>query len=211
MLGLPESTELKKQFSKAGIYKKFGLTSSAQAKFDSDISRMEIAAEISSEAIPSLTFRDVKRIFVVRVALKADRFDPKNIEYIAKTIDQKIVFVLEHGETARLAVWRGVLHVTNEAPLDELSLPMIGLTVDDIWQNIVIHIGDITIAEGSTLDRQIADDVRAKKIEVKIEALDRRIRAERQTRRQQEMLAEMTTLKRELKTIRNGGDADDSR
>ena len=42
MFNLPEVTELKKALPKAQIYRKFELTNAQAAKFDADISRIDI-------------------------------------------------------------------------------------------------------------------------------------------------------------------------
>ena len=47
MLGLPKSTEIKKQLPKTAIYTRFSMNAAAKEKFDSDISRLTIVNEVS--------------------------------------------------------------------------------------------------------------------------------------------------------------------
>ena len=63
-------TIMKKQLPKAAIYKKFNLNSSAKARFDSDISRMDIVGEISQSTVSLPAGDSVSSIFVLQISLK---------------------------------------------------------------------------------------------------------------------------------------------
>ncbi len=58
--------------------------------FDEQINRLSIIAEISPQI----------------VALKTAKCDKKNIALLSKLIDQRMLFVLQSSESARLSVYR---------------------------------------------------------------------------------------------------------
>ena len=65
--------------------------------------------------------------------------------------------------------------------------------------NIIVQIGGIEIAEGKTLDEQLATDGERDKLLKKIELLERQARSERQPRRKWELVEEIKHLKNTMK------------
>ena len=57
---------------------------------------------------------------------------------------------------------------TDWMPEDELTLEINGLNLDAVWDNFIIQVGGVSIADGNTLDEQIAADERRQKIEKEI-------------------------------------------
>lgn len=54
---------------------------------------------------------------------------------------------------------------TNWKPTESCTIEPRGLNLDKVWENIVVDIGGVSIADGNTLDEQIAADERRQKIE----------------------------------------------
>ncbi len=54
MLGLPQTTEVKKIIPKRALYSKFELNTAEQKEFDAAIRQMTIVNEISLRTIPAL-------------------------------------------------------------------------------------------------------------------------------------------------------------
>ena len=67
---------------------------------------MSIVHEISPQTVAIKESADVSAVYVVLVALKTNECDKKNIALLSKLIDQRMLFVLQSGDTARLAVYR---------------------------------------------------------------------------------------------------------
>jgi hypothetical protein len=113
-----------------------------------------------------------------------------------------MLFVLEHDGAARLAVFRaGKVFESGEKPLDDWRVSLAGLNLDSVWENIVVLIGGVTIAEGKTLDEQIAvDEERAKTLR-RIEQLEKQAWTERQPRRKWELAEEAKRLKTHLEEL----------
>lgn len=198
MYNLPEKAVMKKQLSKAAIYKKFNLNSSAKARFDSDISRIDIVGEISQATVSLPAGDNVSSIFVLQVSLKKKDFDEKSINLISKLIDQKMIFVLEFENKAKLAVYYGKLFQTDWQDINEISLNIQGLTLDSVYQNMIMQIGEIHIENDNSLDEQIVCDEKRAKLEKEIARLEKLARAEKQPKRAFELHQNITKLKRGL-------------
>lgn len=198
MYNLPEKAVMKKQLSKAAIYKKFNLNSSAKARFDSDISRIDIVGEISQATVSLPAGDNISSIFVLQVSLKKKDFDEKSIILISKLIDQKMIFVLEFENKAKLAVYYGKLFQTDWQDINEITLNIQGLNLDSVYQNMIMQIGDIHIENDNSLDEQITCDEKRAKLEKEIARLEKLARAEKQPKRAFELHQEIIDLKLKL-------------
>lgn len=212
MIGLPKSTEIKKQLPKNAIYAKFQMNTAAKEKIDADISRITIVNEVSAEKVHIAAGDQVKSFFVLLVALKKKDFDDKTIITISKLIPQNMLLVLECGDEAKLATYHTKLMQTEWKRKKALSVELKGLNLDSVWENIIMQIGSITIDQGNTLDEQIAADEHRQKIEKDIAKLEKQARVEKQPKRKFEMAQEANVLKKQLaeldKKIKEGTEDD---
>lgn len=201
MLGLPQSTEVRKPLPKAQLYKRFGWKPSQRDSFDSVVGRLDFIHWISPKTVPAITEgTEIKEIFVIEVSLKTRNFDMKPIEQLAKSIPQRVIYLLRFEEEYRLAVYHSKLFLTDWQALTTNSslLTTTLLNLDSVWENIVSSIGSLEVAEGNSLTEQIrADEERARLVR-QIEALERLMRSTSQPRRQRELYAEIKNLKHNL-------------
>ena len=196
MLGLPQSTEVKRPMPKAQIYKKFELKQAQRDAFDKDIARLDIVNLIAPQTIPAIAEgNEVKAIFVVDVELKHATYDAKNIALISKLIPQRMIFVLRFEDKMQIAVYHTKLFTTSWQSLDSANLTLSGLNLDIVWQNIVSSIGEVELAQGKSLTDQIKADEERSKIMRQIENLERQMRSTSQTHRQREIYAQLKKLK----------------
>lgn len=72
------------------------------------------------------------------------------------------------------------------------------MTLDKVWENIVVDIGGVSIADGNTLDEQIAADERQQKIEKEIAKLEKQARAEKQPKKKFELVQRIKKLSIEM-------------
>ena len=170
MLGLPKSTELSKQLPKKAIYEKFNMNTAAKEKFDADISRINIVAEISPNTVNIAKGETVSVIYVLQVILKHKEFEDKTISQISKLIDQNMVLVLDCDGERKLAIHHTKLLQTDWKPSDECSVALTGLNLDTVWENLITGVGSIEIEQGHSLDEQIAADEQKAKLEKEIRA-----------------------------------------
>lgn len=196
MLGLPQSTEVKRPLPKAQLYKRFDWKPSQRDSFDADVSRIDFVNWISPRTLPAIAEgNEIKEIFVIEVTLKTHDFDLKSIVHLAKSIPQRVVYLLRFENEAMLAVYHTKLFTSSWQPLDNASVPLDGLNLDTVWQNIVAFVGKLELTDGNSLTEQIrVNDERARLVR-EIESLERLMRSASQPRRQRELYAEIKKLK----------------
>lgn len=197
MLGLPKSTELSKQLPKKAIYEKFNMNTAAKEKFDADISRINIVAEISQSTVNIPKGETVSVIYVLQVILKHKEFEDKTISQISKLIDQNMVLVLDHDGERKLAIHHTKLLQTDWKPSDECSVALTGLNLDTVWENLVTQVGSIEIEQGHSLDEQIASDEHKAKLEKEIARLERQARNEKQPKKKFDIVQQIKKLRGE--------------
>ena len=198
MFGLPEKTELNKQLPKKAIYTKFSMNNAQKEKFDADISRIFIVNEISPATVNIAAGNDVSSFYVLLLSLKRTDYDTRTIEFITKLIPQKMLLVLEYEGKACLAVWRTKLIRSDWQSLDSISIDIIGLDLDAVWDNAIMQIGGIIVTEGNTLDEQIAVNTEREKLLKEIERLEKKARAEIQPKKKFELSQKIISLKKQI-------------
>lgn len=199
MYGLPISTERKRQLPKKAIYAKFDLKPAQRENFDADIARIDIVAMVSSATIPALNEgTNVKEFYVLDVRMKRKEYDTKNILLLTRLIAQHMVFALRYEDQVQFAIFHTKLFATAWKPFEQAILPMSGLGLDAVWENIVKEIGQIKVADGHTLVEQIADDDQRVKSLARIATLERKMASEKQPRRKREYFEQIKKLKENI-------------
>ena len=201
MLGLPKSTELSKQLPKKAIYEKFNMNTAAKEKFDSDISRINIVAEISPNTVNITKGETVSVIYVLQVILKHKEFEPKTVSQISKLIDQNMVLVLDCDGERKLAIHHTKLLQTDWKPSNECSIALTGLNLDTVWENLITQVGSIEVEQGLSLDEQIAADEQKAKLEKEIARLEKQARNEKQPKKKFELVQQIKELQKGLYNI----------
>ena len=196
MYGLPQTTEIKKQLPKKAIYAKFDLKPSQRESFDADVARIDIVAVVSSATVPALSEgKEVKEFYVLAVQMKRKEYDTKNITLLTKLIQQKMVLALQYKELTQFVIYHTKLISSAWQPTDDATLPLSGLNLDTVWENIVTQIGEIDVEEGNTLAEQIASNDQRTKLLAQIVMLERKIANEKQPRRKREYFEQIKKLK----------------
>ena len=199
MYGLPQTTEVRKQLPKKAIYAKFDLKPSQRESFDADIARIDIVAIVSSATVPALSEgTEVKEFYLLAVQMKHKEYDTKNIALLTKLIPQKMVLTLQYKEQTQFAIYHTKLISSTWQPTDDATLPLSGLNLDTVWENIVTHIGQIDVKEGNTLAEQIASNDQQAKVLAQIAMLERKMANEKQPRRKREYFEQIKKLKSQI-------------
>lgn len=202
MYGLPQRTEINKPLHKTKVFEKFDLTASQRDSFDADISRMFITHVVAESTIPTIKAgNEIADFYIIEVSLKRREYAPKNIELLAKFIPRKILFVLHFEEKAQFAIHHTKLICSEWQQRDTLNVPLAGLDLDAVWENIVATIGSITVQEGNTLTEQIKSDEQKTKLQKQIQLLQQKLNKEKQYNKQIEINAEIKRLKKQLNDI----------
>ena len=199
MLSLPNFTEVKRPLPKAQLFKRFDWSASQRERFDADVSRLDFVNWISPHTVPAIAEgMEVKEIFVVEVSLKSRDYDMKVIELLAKSIPQRIVYLLRYEDEAVLAVYHTKLFTSPWQSLEAISVPLSGLNLDAVWQNLVSSIGQFSVNQDKSLEEQIKIGEERSKLLRKIEVLKKQMNSTKQPRRKRELFAEHSLLMNKL-------------
>ena len=200
MYGLPDNCIINKPLYKKAVFEKFNLKSAERDRFDADISKIAIVAYVSPSKIPALhEGQEVKEFYVLQIQLKHRDYDSKNILMLNKLIPQKMVFALEFDDNIQLCIFHTRLQQSEWLNALDASIPIKGLSLDDVWNNIVAEIGGLSNDAEETLEQQIIGREEREKLLKQIEVLEKRCRLEKQTRKKYELHQQLLKLKEKLK------------
>lgn len=195
LLGLPKTTELNKQLPKKAIYAKFQMSPAAKAKFDADISRINIVGEISPNTTGIAQGQTVSSIFVLQVILKQHNFQASTIAQISKLIDQNMLLILDCGADRKLAIYHTKLIQTEWGSADVCIIELKGLDLDSVWENLVKSLEGGVWSEELSLDENIALHEQQAKLQKEITRLEKLARAEKQPKKKFELVQQINKMK----------------
>ena len=197
MYGLPPSTLINKPLFKKAVFEKFNLKAAERDRFDADISRMALVARISSATVPALTKgKEIEGFYVLQVVLKRKDYDSKNILLLHKLIPQSIVYALQYEDETQFCIFHTRLQQSEWMPTNEATITLQGLTLDDVWNNIVATFGSLDAQAEESIEEQIIHREQREKLLRQIESLEKQCRTEKQTRKKFELHQEISRLKR---------------
>ena len=199
MFQLPPATAINKLLYKTAVFEKFNLKAAERDRFDADISRMALVARVSSATVPALTKgKEIEGFYVLQVALKRKDYDTKNILMLQKLIPQKMVFAMQYEEQTQFCIYHTRLQQSEWRPTNEATIPLQGLSLDDVWNNIVATIGGLDVQAEESIEEQIIQREQREKLLRQIESLEKQCRIEKQTRRKYELHQQIVKLKEQL-------------
>lgn len=199
MFQLPPATAINKPLFKKAVFEKFNLKATERDRFDADISRMSLVARISPATVPALTEgQEINGFYVLQVVLKQKEYDVKNILLLHKLIPQNIVFALQYEEETQLCIYHTRLQQSAWMPTEESIIPLKGLSLDEVWDNIVASIGCLDATSEESIEEQIINREQREKLLRQIESLERQCRMEKQTRKKYELHQQIVKLKAQL-------------
>ena len=200
MLGLPESTALRKIIPKKVLFAKYAMNTAEQREFDNTIRQLAIVNEVSSRTIPALSSKpEDKAIYVLAVQLKQASCDEKLILKLLKLIDQRLILALSYEDKLQLALFHNKLIMDEPRPASEKRLYLQGLTINDVWDNLALSLAKIEAKEGQGAQEAIAKDVERASLLKEIEKLEKKMWSERQPKKKLELREQIIVLKQKLK------------
>ena len=196
MLGLSQSTEVRRSLPKAQLYRQLDWKPAWRDAFDSEVSRLDFVNWIAPKTVPAIAAGvEIKEIFVVEVMLKQPTISNDNLLRLVKSIPQRIVWALTFEDKVQLAAWHSHLFTSERIDAAEASLPLNGFDLDATWQNIICTLGEFVVEADKSLTEQIKVNEEQARLQAQIDRLDRQMRAERQPRRNNELFKQIQKLK----------------
>ena len=202
MFGLPANTIIHQPLYKNTVFEKFNLKAAERDRFDADISRMSLVARVSPATVPALAEgQNLRGFYVLQVVLKQKNYNVKNILLLHKLIHQGIVFALQFGDETQFCIFHTRLQQSVWMKSEDAMVGLQGLTLDDVWNNIVSTVGGLDAQAEETIEEQIVNREHREKMLRQIETLEKQCRTEKQTRKKYELHQQIIKLKEELKWV----------
>lgn len=199
MYGLPANTLINQPLYKKAVFEKFNLKAAERERFDADISKMALVARISPATVPALAEgQEIKGFYVLQVTLKHQEYDVMNILLLQKLIPQQIVYALQYENQTQLCVFHTRLQQSDWRNTESTEIPLTGLSLDEVWENIVAVIGGLDAQAEESIEEQILNREQREKLLRQIEMFEKRARTEKQTRKKYELHQQIIKLKEEL-------------
>ena len=199
MYSLPANTLINQPLFKKAVFEKFNLKTVERERFDADISKMALVARISPATVPALAEGlEIKGFYVLQVTLKHQNYDVKNILLLQKLIPQQIVYALQYENQTQLCVFHTRLQQSDWRDTESTEIPLTGLSLDEVWENIVAVIGGLDAQAEESIEEQIINREQREKLLRQIETLEKRARTEKQTRKKYELHQQIMKLKEQL-------------
>ena len=85
--------------------------------------------------------------------------------------------------------------------MEALQIKLQGLNFNQVWQNIILQIGELNLEQGKTLDEQISINEERSKLEKQIAALKKKAWAEKQPKKKFVLSQELRALERKLEEL----------
>lgn len=201
MLGLPQTTEVKKIIPKRALYSKFQMNTAEQKEFDAAIRQMTIVNEISLRTIPALQKQE-KAVFVLAVQLKQEGCAERILYKLSRLIDQRLLLALCYADKVQLALLFNNKILLNEfKPAAEQMVTLQGTGLNDIWEQFALQVANLTPSAGLTPASVIANAGRRAETEAQIAALTKKMFAEKQARKKLTLREAINKLKKELEDL----------
>lgn len=213
-LHFPEQTLLRRSVPKTAFYRHLEVNGKMKQHFVDDVESITWLYKLSASVLNVEEGKDVTEIVVFQVVLKEKECPNDVFLFIDSNMPRHIVFLLQYQEDFKLLFnykeWKdksvGTFSVlksfsTEWMSIEHLCLPLQGQSMDSIYENMAGTLSGYGTASREASKRAIElETVLNKKIKA-VEALQKRIRAEKQLNRQIEMSAEARSLKKEIASL----------
>ena len=205
----PKSTEFNRRIPKTTFYENLNISPALKRSFIEQIKIIYWRNKIATTTTNLAAGAVVTEVEVFEIRLAVPVLDEDVLRRIDTEIPYHILFLLEHG--GKYQAWIGYKEAsasgnnafkvtgyyhTEWMTLDELPLRIEGLNLDAAYESFVRQIaGDKLVSTNEeSLKDAVQRDEQKKKLQKQIDALQAKIRKEKQLNRQMEMNAQLIYL-----------------
>ena len=215
MIEYPVSTLVGKPVPKNAFYKHLELNTRLRTRFVEDVEKIVWAAKYTPSTLNVEDGATVHEIVFFEVTVKAEDLTDEIFLTIDKMMPRHVVFVLVYGDRCRLLInykeWadkeKGTFNIvktfrTSWQPSEGISLTIEGGTMDKIYESFAGQVSGFGTNNAADTRRIIAIENEIATKQKLAEALQKKIRKEKQFARQMEMNTEARALKREIAKLK---------
>lgn len=204
----PQSTEVGKKIPKQRFYDNLNISPALKRSFINDVNAVIWENKLAESTMNVLSGEKVLEIEVFRIILNNKDFDENILRQMDKEIPYHIFYVLEYQNEYCLCVSNKKTSSGNNAFkilnyyyskwTDNIQVFLDGINLDNMYDNLIIQIGNIHLENNNNLNEQIEIDEKRKKLEKEIAKIEKQARAEKQPKKKFELVQKIKTLKGEL-------------
>lgn len=209
----PQSTEVGKKIPKQKFYDNLNISPALKRSFIDDVNAVIWENKLAESTMNVLLGEKVLEIEVFRIILNNKDFDENILRQMDKEIPYHILYVLEYQNEYCLCVSNKETSSGNNAFkilnyyyskwTDNIEVFLDGINLDNMYDNLIIQIGDIHLEKNNNLKEQIEINEKRKKLEKEIAKLEKQARAEKQPKKKFELVQEIKKYNAELEVIVN--------
>ena len=208
MIGLPKTTEFNKRIPKQKFYKHLDISTTVRKAFAKQVKSVYWKNKIAVTTMNLAVGMDVAELEIFEICLNTPYISEELLCQIDRTIPYFILFLLEYdgkyqawiGYKEAAATGKNVFKVSgyyHTEWLSERDLPLrvMGINLDEVYENFVRQIA------GTSLKESVTRDERKRKLNKEIAALQGKIRKEKQLNKQMELKNYLRKLQKEREDL----------
>ena len=213
MLNFPKTTEFNKKIPKQKFYGKLKVSNALEQQFVKEIETIIWKNKLSVETLNISAGTIVKEIEIIEINLKEQNISKNIIEIIDREIPYHIVFILRSKGLAKIYISfkeesknrKNKFKVnsyfkTEWLDYEELSLEIIGLTLDKIYENFIIQVADdrLQVENGKDIKEAVLEAKEKERLESLVVSLENKIKNEKQYNFQVKLVGKLKKVKEQL-------------
>lgn len=214
MLGLPKTTEFNKRIPKQKFYENLEISPALKKVFVDQVKTIYWRNKIATTTLNLAPGTDVTEIEVFEVKLSEQSLDEGMLRQMDKEIPYHILFLLEYQ--GRYQAWIGYKEASASGSAafkvnkyyhtewmeeDDLPVKLEGLDIDAAYENFVRQIAGEQLQStgaGESLKDSVDRDEEIQALKKRVDALQMKIRKEKQLNKQMQMNNELKRLKKSI-------------
>lgn len=212
MLGLPKTTEFNKRIPKQKFYENLEISPALKKVFVDQVKTIYWRNKIATTTLNLAPGSDVTEIEVFEVKLSEQTLDEGMLRQMDKEIPYHILFLLEYQ--GKYQAWIGYKEASASGTAafkvnkyyhtewleeDELPVKLEGLDIDSVYEHFVRQIAGNQLqatVTGESLKASVERDEEIQVLKKQIDALQIKIRKEKQLNKQMQMNDELKKLRK---------------
>ena len=212
MLGLPKTTEFNKRIPKQKFYENLEISPALKKVFVDQVKTIYWRNKIATTTLNLAPGSQVTEIEVFEVKLSEQTLDEGMLRQMDKEIPYHILFLLEYQ--GKYQAWIGYKEAsvsgaaafkvnkyyhTEWMEEDELPVKLEGLDIDSVYENFVRQVAGNQLqatVTGESLKTSVERDEEIQVLKKQIDALQIKIRKEKQLNKQMQMNDELKKLRK---------------
>ena len=205
MLNLPKSTEFNKRIPKQKFYEHAQIKPSIKKSFMEQVRIIYWRNKIATTSTNLTIGKNVTEIEVFEIQLYSKNLDESILKVIDNAIPYHIIFILryENLQQAWIAYKEGdkIKGYYHTEWLENLSLTLQGLTLDEVYENFLRQIAGESLQAGQNakpLKDIIEYNEKIQQLQKQIEKLEKKVKTEKQFNIQVKFNDELKSLRKEL-------------